>query len=45
MTGGETWIHDSIADSLLVAVTNESYIREIYPNLCSATFIMECSKG
>ncbi len=42
--GGETWIHDSIADSLLVAVTDRLYIREIYPNLCSATFIMECSK-
>ncbi len=45
MTGGETWIHDSIANSLLVAVTDGSYIREIYPNLCSAVFIMECSKG
>ncbi len=44
MTGGETWIHDSIADSLLVAVTDRLYIWEIYPNLCSATFIMECSK-
>jgi hypothetical protein len=43
--GGETWIHDSIADSLLVAVTDGSYIREIYPNLCSTAFIMECSKG
>ncbi len=45
MTGGGTWIHDSIADSSLVAVTDRSYIREIYPNLCFAAFIMECSKG
>jgi hypothetical protein len=45
VTGGETWIHDSIANSLLVAVTDGSYIREIYPNLCSTAFIMECSKG
>ncbi len=45
VTGGEIWIHDSIADSLLVAVTDGLYIQEIYPNLCSAAFIMECSKG
>jgi hypothetical protein len=42
---GESWLHDSIADGLLVAVTNGLYIREIYPNLCSAVFILECSKG
>jgi hypothetical protein len=30
---------------LLVAVTDRLYIREIYPNLCSAAFVMECSKG
>jgi hypothetical protein len=45
VTGGESWIHDSIADDSLVAVTDGSYIREIYPNLCSAAFVMECSKG
>ncbi len=28
-----------------MAVTDRSYIREIYPNLCSAAFVMECSKG
>jgi hypothetical protein len=41
---GESWIHDSIADDSLVAVTDGSYIRELYPNLCSAAFVMECSK-
>ena len=45
MPGGESWIHESIADDSLVAVGDESYIREIYPNLCSAAFVMECSKG
>jgi hypothetical protein len=43
VSGGKSWIHESI-DSL-VAVTDGSYIREIYPNLCSAAFVMECSKG
>jgi hypothetical protein len=45
VTGGESWLRDSIANALLVAVTNGSYIREIYPNLCSAAFVLECSKG
>ena len=44
VSGGELWIHDSIADESLVAVTDGSYIRELYPNLCSATFVMECFK-
>jgi hypothetical protein len=38
-------IHNSITDGLLVAVTDGLYIREIYPNLCSAAFVMEYSKG
>jgi hypothetical protein len=42
--GREAWLQDSIANGLLVAVTDGSYIREIYPNLCLATFVLECSK-
>jgi hypothetical protein len=42
--GGEAWLQDSIADGLLVAVKDGSYIREIYPNLCLAAFVLECSK-
>ncbi len=45
VSGGVTWIHESITNGLLVAVTDGSYIRKIYPNLCSAAFVMECSKG
>ena len=32
VTGGTSWIHVSIADGSLVAVTDGLYIREIYPN-------------
>ena len=28
-----------------MAVTDGSYIRELYPNLCSAAFVLECAKG
>ena len=45
VTGGTSWIHGSITNRSLVAVTDGSYIREIYPNLCSAVFVLECSKG
>ena len=45
MTGGTEWIQHSIIDGSLVAVTDGSYIRELYPNLCSAAFVIECAKG
>jgi hypothetical protein len=45
VTGGVTWIHESIAQGTLVAVTDESYIQELFPNLCSVAFVLECSHG
>ncbi len=35
----------AIAGETLVAVTDGSYIREHYPELCSAAFILECTQG
>jgi hypothetical protein len=32
-------------DGTLVAVTDGSYICELYLNLCSAAFVIECAKG
>ncbi len=32
-------------DSTLLAVTDGSYIRKRYPDLCSTTFVLECTKG
>jgi hypothetical protein len=45
VTGGVTWISKLITHSTLVAVTDGSYIRELFPNLCSAVFVLECSAG
>ncbi len=45
VTGGIAWLSKSITQNTLVAITDESYIREIYPHLCSAAFVLECSKG
>jgi hypothetical protein len=45
VSGGTEWIHQSILDGSLVAVTDGLYIRELYPHLCSAAFVLECGKG
>jgi hypothetical protein len=39
------WLHEAIQVGTLVAVTDGSYICELYPNLCSAVFVIECTKG
>jgi hypothetical protein len=39
------WINDAISDGSLLAVMDGSFIREQYPNLCSAAFVLECTKG
>ncbi len=33
ITGGDTWIEESSADGMLVAVTDGLYIRELFPNV------------
>ncbi len=45
LTDGTTWTSKSITNSTLVAVTDGSYIQELFPNLCSAAFVLECSAG
>ena len=36
--GDTAWLADAIADKTLVAVTNGSYMKEIYPDIKSAAF-------
>ncbi len=43
VTGGVTWVHESITQGTLVAVTDGSYIQELFPNLCLAAFVLKCS--
>jgi hypothetical protein len=45
VTGGTDWLAQAIADNRLVAVTDGSYIKEHHPELCSAAFVLECTKG
>jgi hypothetical protein len=39
---GTDWLSQAIAEGTLIAVTDGSYIREHYPEICSAAFILEC---
>ncbi len=43
--GDIDWIANSIADSSCVGVMDGFYVNEVYPNLNSAAFVFECSKG
>ncbi len=43
--GDVTWLAESIADNFLVAVTDGSYMKDMYPCLNSAAFVFERTKG
>jgi hypothetical protein len=45
LTGEHGWINEAISDGSLLAVTDGSFLREHYPNLCSAAFVLECTMG
>jgi hypothetical protein len=43
--GNIGWIAEAIQDNSLLAVTDGTYMKELYPNINSAAFILECTKG
>ena len=43
--GNDGWLKWAIERRTLVAVTDGSYMREMYPNICLAAFILECREG
>jgi hypothetical protein len=42
VVGCTDWLSQAIGGGTLVAVKDGSYIREHYPDLCSAAFILKC---
>ena len=42
---GTHWRLWVIKRGTLRAVTDRSYIRELYPDICSASFVLECAEG
>jgi hypothetical protein len=45
LEGGSYWLPAAIQDNSLVAVADGLYIRQMYPDLCAAAFVLECKKG
>ena len=45
MVGDSGWIAEAISNNSLIAAIDESYNRELYPNLCSAVCILKCKHG
>jgi hypothetical protein len=45
IAGRFNWLHEAIWGPTPVAVTDSLYIHELYLNLCSAKFVLECAKG
>jgi hypothetical protein len=43
VTGGIDWIAQAISKNSLVAVTDGSYIKEHYHNLCLVAFVLKCT--
>jgi hypothetical protein len=43
--GDTLWIAETTADNSLLTIINGSYTKELYPNLNSAAFVFECTKG
>jgi hypothetical protein len=39
------WLSNAIRNNSLVAVTDGSYMKELYPDMNSCAFIFECSGG
>lgn len=43
--GEEGWLLAAILEGTCIAVADGSYIRELYPDLCSCAMILECTQG
>jgi hypothetical protein len=45
ITGNIGWIAAAIWENSLLAITNGSNKKELYPNINFAAFVLECTKG
>ena len=45
ISGNTSWLERSIAENTCMAVTDGSYMKEVYPFLNSAAFVFECTRG
>ena len=45
LVGEDNWLEEAIQYRTYLAVTDGLYMKELYPDLFSAAFVLECSKG
>ena len=45
LIGDDHWLKDAIEAGTCVGVKDGSCIHEVFPSVCTAAFILECSKG
>ncbi len=45
IVGKDDWIKEAIKNGLCIAGTDGSYMKQVHPELCANTFIMECLRG
>jgi hypothetical protein len=45
VVGDPAWLESSIKEKVCIAVTDGSYMVLMYPNICSAAFIFECTRS
>jgi hypothetical protein len=43
--GDDNWMADSIREGMCIAVTNGSYMKELYSDVLLAAFVVKCSRG
>jgi hypothetical protein len=45
LIGDDNWLLEAIREGTCIAVTDGSYIRELYRDMCSCVFVLECTQG
>eukprot|EP00956_Cyclotella_meneghiniana_P037466 scaffold139228_cov59-Cyclotella_meneghiniana.AAC.7 len=45
LLGEDDWLETAIREGTCITVTEGSYIREIFDDVCSCGFVFECTKG
>ena len=45
LLGEDDWLETAIQEGTCIAVTDGSYIREIFDDVCSCGFVLECLEG
>jgi hypothetical protein len=44
-TGEDDWLATAIAEGTCIAVTDGSYVKDLYPSINSAVVVLECTRG